>query len=354
MDATAKAVLSYVVRNGPVSRADISGHVDLSAGSVTRVTKPLLADGWLRECDAVPTAFGRPIVPLDVVDEAVTFVGIKVVAGRIYAVRTGLKGTVHAATQRDADTDSLSATARGIAEVARELAGDAVVRIGVALAAAVDVSGDLPGTRLLGWPAGNLSAEVTRITGMACVAGNDVNALTLAEHWFGSGRGARDFVVVTIGVGVGAGVVSGDRLLDGHRGAIGMLGYVRLPTGRLAGEALASGAIAERVSAIVARDVDYEEALALASDARVGVELQSCARDLGALAGLCNVVYAPERVLLTGDGIGLAVWGRADIESEFLASALTGLPAPELVVSQIGFEGWARGGAALAIRSLLA
>ena len=57
---------------------------------------------------------------------------------------------------------------------------------------------------------------------------NDVNTLTVAEQWFGRGHGVDDFIVVTVGEGVGAGIVVEGRLYRGAKGAAGEVGHMRL------------------------------------------------------------------------------------------------------------------------------
>ena len=55
---------------------------------------------------------------------------------------------------------------------------------------------------------------------------NDANAAALGEAWVGAGRGQTDFVMITLGTGVGGGIVSGGRLIAGHVGAGGEIGHI--------------------------------------------------------------------------------------------------------------------------------
>jgi glucokinase len=60
---------------------------------------------------------------------------------------------------------------------------------------------------------------------------NDANAAALGEAWVGAGRGQTDFVMITLGTGVGGGIISGGRLIAGHVGAGGEIGHITVNPG---------------------------------------------------------------------------------------------------------------------------
>ncbi|MDR1737970.1 MAG: ROK family protein [Candidatus Symbiothrix sp.] len=69
---------------------------------------------------------------------------------------------------------------------------------------------------------------LTDITGLPCRLTNDANAAALGEKEYGSAKGMRDFIVITLGTGVGSGIVAGGELVVGHDGFAGELGHVRV------------------------------------------------------------------------------------------------------------------------------
>jgi glucokinase len=69
--------------------------------------------------------------------------------------------------------------------------------------------------------------EVARRTGRPCVIENDANAAALAEAWRGAGRGGRYVLVVTVGTGIGGGLVFNGRVWRGHSGYAGEIGHVQ-------------------------------------------------------------------------------------------------------------------------------
>lgn len=78
-----------------------------------------------------------------------------------------------------------------------------------------------------------LAAEVESLTQLPTVVDNNAKAVALGEAWCGAAVGVRDFVAVVIGAGVGGGIVSGGRLLEGRLGNAGHLGHIVVePDGR--------------------------------------------------------------------------------------------------------------------------
>ena len=78
----------------------------------------------------------------------------------------------------------------------------------------------------LGWGVCRPGDEFTALTGIPCRMANDANAAALGEQWQGSGSGFRSVVLVTLGTGVGGGIVLDGRLLTGAHGAGGELGHI--------------------------------------------------------------------------------------------------------------------------------
>lgn len=353
LDPTARRVVETVLRYGPVSRIDMVERTGLSTGSLTRVTGPLVKAGILAEGNPVTAKVGRPTLPLEVVDAAASFVGIKVVPGKIYAVRTGFCGTVHGTANCEADTSSDLSTARAIASLLREQGeGWRPESIGVALAAAVDTGGAVRAANLLGWAGGDITGAVSEATGVSCVAANDVDALALAEHWFGSGRGTSNFAVVTVGTGVGSGAIVDNVLVVGHQGAAVMLGRAWLADGRTFHEVLATEPLLERASSAVGRVLDMADLLD--DDPALRDIMDDAAAALGELVGLVRLAYGPERILVTGDGIAPLIDRRVGIRRGMERHSYYGIEPPELVMGgELDFFDWARGAATLAIRDAL-
>lgn len=206
---------------------------------------------------------------------------------------------------------------RAIAAVARDVLGetdDVLCAVGVSVAGQVQPGGVVAGAPNLGWRNVPLGALVADAFGCSAVVVNDVRAATWAEWRHGAGRGMSDLVVLYLGTGVGGGVVSGGRMLEGANGTAGELGHTTLVAGgrrchcrnRGCLEAYVSGwAIAERalehgINPARAPSAEDVAALRTAGDARAIALVRHTGELLGdALTGFINAL-GPARVILGG------------------------------------------------------
>lgn len=103
-----------------------------------------------------------------------------------------------------------------------------VIGIGIGVPGAVTDDGVVNRCINLGWGRFNIAQELGRLTGFHVVAGNDATVAALGECRMGGGKGRENMVMVTLGTGVGGGIVSGGRLLLGANGAGGEIGHMVL------------------------------------------------------------------------------------------------------------------------------
>lgn len=103
-----------------------------------------------------------------------------------------------------------------------------VAGVGIGAPCANTATGMVSGATNLNWlfPA-PLAAEVEHVTGLHAAIGNDANVAAIGEMAYGAARGMKNFIVLTLGTGVGAGVVIDGHLLSGAGGYAGELGHVR-------------------------------------------------------------------------------------------------------------------------------
>ncbi len=93
--------------------------------------------------------------------------------------------------------------------------------IGIGIPAPVDENGVVQKTANLGWGYKEVSREMEELTGMKVAAGNDANVAALGEMWLGAGKGNKNMIMVTLGTGVGGGVIVNGQPLIGANGAGG-------------------------------------------------------------------------------------------------------------------------------------
>jgi N-acetylglucosamine repressor len=243
-----------VLRTGAASRADVVRTTGLSPTTVSAIVSELVESGLINEVGEGKSSGGRPPLLLRIDDERNYIVGLKVTRFDISIAVTDLRAEVlHSelveldglgaaelsghpfgssrATEVDPSSvlDQLcAATADAVRKAGVGL--DQVVGIGIGLAGLVEAgTGICRYSPVFGWRNVAVAGPLAQRLGRPVLVDNDVNTLTVAEQWFGRGHGVDDFVVVTVGVGVGAGIVIDGKLCRGSRGAAGEIGH--LPVG---------------------------------------------------------------------------------------------------------------------------
>jgi glucokinase len=307
-------------------------------------------------------------------------IGLDVGGTKIAAFRVGDGGDVEERTQQATPADA-DAIFDAMARLASELRTAEVAAVGVGAAGIVDfASGTLRYAPNLPWRELPLRDRLASATGLPCLVDNDANAAAWAEHRFGAGRGSADMLLVTVGTGIGGGIVSGGKLFRGAHGFAAEIGHVIVePGGPLCGcgtrgcwEQVAAGRAIDRLGREAARD--HPEALFVEiaggdPDAVTGPVVTRAAkqgddlarqilaevgRRLGeGMAGLANILD-PDLVVVGG---GAVEAGDLLLDPARRAFA-DAIEAPEhrpevpIVPAELGNEAGAIGAASLALEEL--
>lgn len=109
---------------------------------------------------------------------------------------------------------------------AENISKDDVIGVGVGVPGPVNAEGYVLNCANLGWGTFNLDEELTRQTGLYCKAGNDANVATLGEMYKGGGEGHKNLVMITLGTGVGGGIIINGQIVPGTFGAAGEIGHM--------------------------------------------------------------------------------------------------------------------------------
>jgi len=359
------AVALEVLLNGPISRSEIARRLDLSAGSLTRLSTPLLETGLLVEAgERTDGRAGRPSRLLDIVPGSRCFLGFKLTGEGILGAATDLRAGVLATGSVRLGSRDPDAVVDSIAVLVDRLAADVppVTAIGIGVGALVGAHGRVRSAPFLGWRDVELGALLEARTGLPTVVENDVTAFTEYENWFGAARGIDRFAVVTLGAGVGYGLVVGGNVVVGPDSGIGLVGHWPLdpfgpvcPAGHrgCAASVLTTSGVESSVSAALGRTVRYDEALDLAEAGEPAARriVDDAGRGLGRLLAAIANLTVPELVVLGGEGVRLAAVA-ADAVREGLAHdrdpRTTELPLATTAGDDIE---WCRGAAVLAIQT---
>ena len=103
--------------------------------------------------------------------------------------------------------------------------------VGIGVPGPVDDKGVIIKAVNLGWDTMNIHEELGKLLGLPVQAGNDANVAALGEMWKGGGQGYENLVLVTLGTGVGGGIIINGKILTGSTGAGGEIGHMHLVDG---------------------------------------------------------------------------------------------------------------------------
>ena len=108
------------------------------------------------------------------------------------------------------------------------IAKEEVAGVGYGVPGPINEEGIVPHTANLGWGYKEVTKELEALTGLPCKGGNDANVAALGEAWKGGAAGYSNVVMVTLGTGVGGGIILGGKILSGTNGAGGEIGHIHI------------------------------------------------------------------------------------------------------------------------------
>jgi len=365
-DVNRSAILAHLGAQGPASRAELARALGVSPALMTQLTKDLLADGLLVELETSPSQGGRPARMLGLVASGGRAIGVKVVADHVAFVEVGIDGSVTRSASEPFDASASTILADLTLLLERFIAGGNDTRllgIGVGVPGTVDRQGngivDAPN---LGWNQVPLGATLRRELGLPVLVENNVNALAMAERLYGVGRRHESFLVVTIGTGVGAGIVVDGVVLRGFAGGAGEIGHLPVlddgplcPCGNhgcleaIIGEAALVRTAQDR--GIIGEDAGVA-ALRAAADAGEPAAM-TVFSEAGHLLGrsLAGIVHTldPEIIILLGEGTAAWPHWAFGFEPAFRSALLPSRRGVGVVVESWQDESWAQGAASLVL-----
>jgi predicted NBD/HSP70 family sugar kinase len=351
---------------------------------VSAITGALIEEGLIDVVRVEPNeagARGRPRVMLRLNGAAYHAVGVKLSAHRIGIAVTDAKGEplsslvlpVRLARQAPGVIADL------VEDGVRQCVADArlsmrkIDGVGVGIPGVIDgVAGVSQWSPILGPDPVSFAQELQRRLGSRTLIENDANLVTVAEHWFGHGRGVPSFAVVTIENTIGMGILIDGRLHRGARGIGAEFGHVKFdPAGLLcrcgqrgcldayasdAGilqAAVAAGCIESADEANLDQRIAEVTQRALAGDAALAAIFRRAGEVLG--LGIANVINIlnPPRVIVCGEGLRAGALIREPLLAAVERSVLPALrQATDIVFHPWGDEMWARGAATIVLRRI--
>ncbi|HEY7400398.1 MAG TPA: ROK family protein [Actinomycetota bacterium] len=310
-------------------------------------------------------------------------IGLDVGGTKIAAVRIRPDGEILAREELPTPAEDMEATLGSMIEAAKAVRTDAVAVLGIGAAGLVQKgTGVLTFAPNLAWRDVPITERVGGALGLPTITDNDANVAAWGELRFGAGRGHRDLLLITIGTGIGGGIVSDGRLFRGAHGFAAEIGhFIVEPGGPLCGcgnhgcwEQVASGHAIARGgrAAVLEHPTSAIASLAHGDPANVNGQLVTEAAQAGdpiaegifavvgrrlgeGIAGLVNILD-PEIVVVGGGAIAAGELLLGPARAAFVESveAPDHRPAVAIVAAQLGNGAGAVGAAALALEELTA
>ena len=365
-DMTRSAVLTYLGGHGPTSRADLARALGVSPALMTHVTKGLLDDGLVAERENSPSRGGRPARLLGLVPAGEGVVGVKVTADGLTVVEVGIDGTVQrsaSAPFRAAEPDSLEQLVGVLRTFLAGAVSSRLLGIGVATPGSVaNQSEGVVESTLLRWTAQPVGDVLRRSFGLPVLVDNNVNALAAAEILYGRAGECRHALVVTIGTGVGAGLILDGAVFRGHSGGAGEIGHTPVqedgPACQCGARGCLEALIGEHALVRTARErgllgptegIERLLDVAVNGDASAREVFADAGHLLGrALAGIVNALD-PEAVIILGEGVTAWPFWAGAFESAFRAGLMPALRETPVSVETWQDDRWAQGAACLVL-----
>ncbi len=365
-------ILNCIKTRGPISRSEIARIAGLSAATVSGITAELIDSDLIFEKEAGDSLGGRRPIPLALNPRGGYVIGFKLAEDHITGALTDLNAKVIANRTFRLSEHSTQSVILALEEGVKALLKDGLIHkgqllgVGVGLAGIIDAhNGVLRHSPYFGWSNVPLRELLQTHLGVSAAVDNDVNTLTLTEQWFGVGQGVDNFLTITIGRGVGLGMVINGQLYRGAQGGAGEFGHTVIdPDGPVCDcgkrgclEALVAdpGLIRAAKERLGVQKLTMDELLdrALSGDKKAkGIFSAAGKMFARGIANLINVL-SPQLIIISGEGVRA---GDLLFDSMHLALAEYVMPGlaedTEIRIEPWDDNAWARGPAGLVLGEL--
>jgi N-acetylglucosamine repressor len=370
-------VLNAIKSYGPIGRAEIARRTSLSPATVTSISAKLIAQDLVLEKAAGDSSGGRPPILLIINPKGGYVVGIKLTETHAVCALTDLEALIIAKSALPLSghdpAQVVDDLARMVLTLIREhkIPKKQLLGVGVGLAGIVDAeNGILRQSPIYGWNNVPLRNMLQSKLHIPVYIENDVNTLTLTERWFGHGQGVDNFLTVTVGRGIGMGIVANGQFYRGQTGGAGEFGHTTIdPEGPLCAcgkrgclEAyvgdpglirVAQQAAAQGKLSVAVQNIDELLTLAQKGEQAAIQIFEQAGRILGiGVANLINL-FNPKKIIISGEGTREGDFLFIPMKQSIEQNTMPGLFDPTIVVvAPWGDDAWARGAAGLVLREV--
>lgn len=365
-------LLNAIKSQGEVSRAALAQMSGLSPATVTGITGQLIHEGLVFEKTTGDSTGGRPPIMLALNPRGGFVIGIKLMENQAVGALTDLNAAILAKDAIDLADTRLQSGVDALVTLVNLLVRSSSIRrkqlmgVGIGLAGVVDSRhGILRQNPFFGWQNIPLRDLLEARMKVPVYIDNDVNTLTLSEKWLHPGRPEDHFIVITVGRGIGMGIVINGQIYRGKGGGAGEFGHVVVdPDGPMCDcgkrgclESLVSDrALVAEARRLVSPDVmDLDDLVRRAANGNVAaIEVLKRAGSLlgQQVANLVNL-FDPKLVIISGEGIRMGETFFSAMRSAIQEYVMPGLAEDtEIRVNSWGNDIWALGAASLVIAEI--
>ena len=365
-------LLNGIKTQGEISRAALAHMTGLSPATVTGITGKLIQEGLVFEKATGDSTGGRPPIMLALNPRGGFVIGIKLMEGHAIGALTDLNATILAKDTIALADKRVETSVEMLSVLVNRLVHGSGIRkkqllgVGVGLAGVVDFThGIVRQNPFFGWRNIELGDLLGTRLQVPVFIDNDVNTLTLSERWLNQGQPEDNFILITIGRGIGMGIVINGQVYRGKAGGAGELGHTLVdPNGPLCDcgrrgclESMVSDrALVAQMSQATGKEItDLDEVIHLA--AAEHADAKSVLAHAGTLLGMqmANLVnlFDPKLIIISGEGTRMGEVFFSAVRTAFHDYVMTGLAEDtEIRVKTWGDDIWALGAASLVIAEL--
>ncbi|HEX7021923.1 MAG TPA: ROK family transcriptional regulator, partial [Trueperaceae bacterium] len=318
-----RAVIDAIHQHARISRSELAAELRLSPAAVTAITATFIREGLIYEAEqGNSNTVGRKPILLGINYDYAFVYGIKVSNAAITTALANLNSEVLACRSDPLHAHDLHSVLDAIetstARLLRDsrIPEDKIIGLGVNLPGIVEPgNGIVRHSPLLGWSGVPFATTLQERLRVPVLVENDVNALAAAEAWFGYGRQHDSFLVLTLGRGIGLGIVIDGKVYRGPHGGAGEFGHATLRP--LNAPHQASGTLESFLSDAALLDHAHQKIPGFPEDAtpedltelaaQGNPDALALLREAGELLGLALSylidIFAPALIILSGEGV---------------------------------------------------